>query len=140
MLIPRAGSSPRPVLDGGQAIDRVTGTPAIIQNSVGQAGNHEMVVAEGVRLVHGWRNNDATAGPWQRTHAYDFGGHAGDHETRAVARSRVSVGMLRSSFKGDGTHGNVNAVVRLRSIASDDDALMFVERQYCERTKATRCH
>ena len=50
------------------------------------------------------------------------------------------VPVLRSSFKDDGTHGNFDAVVRLCSIASDDDALMFVPCQFCERTTATRCH
>jgi M6 family metalloprotease-like protein len=122
----RQWSTPRPVLVNGQPIEGVTGTPAIVQSSFGAAGNYEMLVPQGMRLVHYWRNNDVAARPWLSTHVYDFSGRSGDGPSGAIARSPVSVSMLRSSFKGDGTHGNFDAVVRLRSVASDDDEIAFV--------------
>ena len=122
----RQWSTPRPVLVNGQPIADVTGTPAIVQSSFGQAGNYEMLVPQGKLLVHYWRNNDVAARPWLSTHAYDFGAQSGDGPAATIARSPVGVSMLRSSFKGDGTHGNFDAVIRLRSVASDDDEIAFV--------------
>jgi hypothetical protein len=49
----------------GQAITP-TATPAVLKGPFGKIGNFEMVVPEGARLVHYWRDNDAPGYPWHK--------------------------------------------------------------------------
>ena len=46
--------------------DGVDSTPAMIQGNFGQKGNFELVVREGERIRHYWRNNDASGLPWNK--------------------------------------------------------------------------
>lgn len=53
----------------GQPITGVTGDPAFIQSTFGKQGNFELVVPQGDRLVHYFRDNDAPGLPWRRSGA-----------------------------------------------------------------------
>ena len=47
--------------------DNVDSAPALIQSNFGGKGNFELVVKEGNKLRHYWRNNDASGFPWHKT-------------------------------------------------------------------------
>jgi predicted lipoprotein with Yx(FWY)xxD motif len=53
--------------------DKVNSAPAMIQSTFGNMGNFELLVREGDRLRHYWRNNDASGRPWYK------GGLFSDH-------------------------------------------------------------
>lgn len=57
---------PDQVAPDGHAIQGVTGKPGFIQSTSGKRGNFELVVPEGGRLVHYWRDNDAAGYPWHQ--------------------------------------------------------------------------
>ncbi len=57
---------PEQVAPNGHAILNVTGKPGFIQSTSGKQGNFEIVVPEGNRLVHYWRDNDAVGYPWHQ--------------------------------------------------------------------------
>jgi hypothetical protein len=57
---------PEPITVNGSPIEGITGTPAFIQSAFGKQGNFEMLVPEGERLVHYWRDNDAPGFPWHQ--------------------------------------------------------------------------
>jgi hypothetical protein len=85
----------------GQTISRnVSGPASIIQSSFrsGDHGNFEVVVLEGTRLIHYFRDNADVTSPWQR----------GQTITEA-ATSPASI--IQSDFKS-GDHGNFEVVVR----------------------------
>jgi hypothetical protein len=90
-----------------------------------------MLVPEGTRLAHYWRNNDDSKYPWRKAHVYKFGGtSSGKH----AARFPRSVAMIRSTIQGDGVHGNFDAVVRLHSKSGNHDVLAFVAFDTSTRT------
>jgi hypothetical protein len=76
--------------------DNVNSAPALIQSSFGNVGNFEVVVREGNKLRHYWRNNDASGYPWQTGPLF------GDNVNSAPA-------LIQSSF---GNVGNFEVVVR----------------------------
>lgn len=50
---------------GGLISDRATGPACIIESNIGSPGNFEVVVPEGSRLVHYWKDNGDVHHPWQ---------------------------------------------------------------------------
>jgi hypothetical protein len=102
---------PSPVLADGIEIDGVTGTPSFIQSEFGRQGNFEMLVPQGRKLVHCFRDNDDPGFPWHGPFVVrDFtskglGGQA------PIPESPTSVSMIESRFNKP---GNLEAVVQLR--------------------------
>jgi hypothetical protein len=52
-----------PVIVDGNSISGVTGRPAYIQSDM---GNYELIVPQGNRLAHYWRDNSAPNRPWHK--------------------------------------------------------------------------
>lgn len=94
----------------------VSSAPAMIQSNYGNQGNFEVVVREGRKLRHYWRDNDAAGFPWHR------GALFGSNAFHAPA-------LIQSNF---GYFGNFELVVpersgtsmRLRHYWRDNDAGM----------------
>jgi hypothetical protein len=74
----------------------VKSRPAVIQANYGVQGNFELVVREGSRLRHYWRNNDKPGNPWKK------GPRFGSNVKSAPA-------MIQSNY---GNRGNFEVVVR----------------------------
>jgi hypothetical protein len=94
----------------GQQVSNVTGDPALIQSNWGTVGAFELLVPQGNVIGHYFRNNDDPALPWH--HLRDFG-YSSNRFPRAVT-------FLQSNFKGDGVHGNFEAVVRVAEEGKPD--------------------
>jgi hypothetical protein len=60
----RSWAGPFLIRADGRPISGVTGAPALIQSRFGHQGNFELVVPQGNRLVHYFRDNDAGGFPW----------------------------------------------------------------------------
>ena len=76
----------------------------------GRQGNFEMLVPTGNKLVHFFRNNDAPGVPWAISGAQPNVPVVGGG---VIPRSPTAVTLIQSNFKGDGIHGNLEAVVRM---------------------------
>ena len=76
--------------------DNVNSAPALIQGNFGDRGNFELVVREGNKLRHYWRNNDASGYPWHKGVLF------GDSVNSAPA-------LIQGNF---GDRGNFELVVR----------------------------
>jgi hypothetical protein len=90
--------------DGG-AIAGVTGNPALIQGTFGTPGNYEVLVPQGSRLRHFWRDNSAPAAVWRG---------APDPITAPVNVGAVSLlqsDLRHGSFRDPGP-GNLAAIVK----------------------------
>ena len=74
----------------------VASRPAVIQSNFGTQGNFELVVREGSKLRHYWRNNDASGYPWKK--GVLFGSSVGS-----------APAMIQSNF---GNRGNFEVVVK----------------------------
>ena len=93
--------------------DSVDSTPALIQSNFGNIGNFEVIVKEGNKLRHYWRNNDDAALPWNKGDLF------GDNVDSAPA-------LIQSNF---GNYGSFEAVVKegdkLRHYWRDNDTAGF---------------
>jgi Astacin (Peptidase family M12A) len=103
-------NGPTTLVANGQTIFGVTGTPAFVQSTFGRQGNFELLVPMGNKLVHFFRDNDAPGLPWvisgSQPNVPTGGGGV-------IPNSPTAVAIIQSNFKGDGTHGNLEAVVRM---------------------------
>src|SRR5258708_6319197 len=90
----------------GNPIVGVTGTPTMIQGTFGNQGNFEMLVPEGNRLVHYFRDNDAPGFPWHQGADVVAFPKLGSPKSTVMGAS-----LLRSSFGP----GNLEAVVWVHS-------------------------
>jgi len=97
-----------PIVADGQPVQGVTGMPGFIQSTFGQQGNFELLVPQGPRLVHYWRDNDAAGQPWHRVPDLPLPppapGAAGPPIT-------LGVGLMQSNFNQP---GDLQAVVVFR--------------------------
>jgi hypothetical protein len=113
------------VPSAGQFV-RVAPIPAsassqFLQSNWGVRGNFELLVPSGNVIREYYRNNDDPAHPWH--YLRDFGYPVPPTEQGPVPRS---VTFIQSTFKGDGVHGNFEAIVRVRPpIAMQPDYLDF---------------
>jgi len=124
-------SNPTDIVVGGQPISGVTGDPVMVQANWGGVGNYELLVPQGQRLVHYARLNDPGPDQFRWIHVREvfFGGASagGSAGIGLVARTPIAVSLLQSNYRGDGIHGNLDAVVRLSSAASPSgDTLAFM--------------
>ena len=62
-------NGPAELTADGEPITGVTGDPALIQSTFGTQGNFELVVPQGNRLVHYFRDNDTPDFPWRKSGA-----------------------------------------------------------------------
>ncbi|MCJ7516326.1 MAG: hypothetical protein MUO89_10290 [Dehalococcoidia bacterium] len=74
----------------------VGSAPAMIRSNFGTKGNFEVVVREGNRLRHYWRNNDASGFPWNQGPLFS------DHITEQPC-------LIQSNF---GTKGNFELITK----------------------------
>ena len=100
----------------------VTGDPVLIQSSWGDQGNFELLVPQGEMIRHYFRNNDEPTPSWHFLR--EFGYPRGTHP--AFGPTPRSVTFIQSNYKGDGVHGNFEAIVRVSPpIEPEADSLDF---------------
>jgi len=98
----------------------VTGNPALIQSSFGRQGNFELVVPQGDRLRHYWRDNDRPERPWRRGAALTGFG-ANIPGLRSVP---VGVSMFQSNLGGA---GNLEILARFQGQSGDFLASYYLD-------------
>ncbi len=101
---------PSAIIADGQRIGAVSGDPVLIQGTFGTKGNFELLVPEGQRLVHYFRDNDAANLPWHRSVALPL---------LAGARP-LSAAMIQSNFAEPGAPGNLEVIARAAGITTGD--------------------
>ena len=106
----RQWNGPFPLLADGQPVTGVTADPALIQSSYGNQGNFEMIVPQGGRLVHYWRDNDAPGLPWHRGSDLPQQGAGSGRSAVILPSSPVGVAMIQSNF---GSPGNFEVIARI---------------------------
>jgi hypothetical protein len=88
-------------------------SPAILplfKSNWGTVGNFELLVPQGNGIGQYYRDNDDPNLPWH--HLRDFG--------YPPNRFPTAVTFVQSNFKGDGVHGNFEAVVRVAEAGKPD--------------------
>jgi hypothetical protein len=91
-----------------------------LQSNWGHQGNFELLVPQGNMIKQYFRDNDNQF-TWR--HLRDFGYPSRPDQ---LGPSPRSVTFIQSNFKGDGVHGNFEAIVRVAPpIATDPDRLDF---------------
>lgn len=102
-------SSPAPILVNGQRIEGVTGDPAFIQSTFGTKGNFELLVLAGSRLLHFFRDNDASGYPWHGPAVvHDFSVPATQGRHQQVRMTPITVSLVQTNI---GQPGQLEAVV-----------------------------
>ena len=133
----------------GKEITSVTGDPALIQSSWDKQGNFELLVLQGQVINHYYRDNDDPQMKWHqltdRTLSYFT--FSRSHQ---LGSTPLSVRMFQSNYKGDGVHGNFEAIVRVKPpVATQGDHLDFwfldskiskMERAIPLEGRRQRCH
>jgi hypothetical protein len=98
-----------------------TGDPVFIQSNWGNVGKFELLVPQGNVVKQFFRNNDDPNFSWHFLR--DFGYPADPHQLGPAPRSLT---FIQSGFKGDGVHGNFEAIVRVAPpLATNPDQLDF---------------
>jgi hypothetical protein len=92
----------------------------LVQSDWGEQGNFELLVPTGNVIRQYFRNNDDPAFPWH--HLRDFGYPVPANELGPTPRS---VTFIQSNFRGDGQHGNFEAIVRVSPPVAQPDRLDF---------------
>jgi hypothetical protein len=93
----------------------VTGDPILIQSNWGNRGNFELLVPQGKVIKQYFRNNDDPTLPW--LFLREFGYPVPPTQLGPTPRS---VTFIQSNFKGDGVHGNFEAIVRKTPVSEPD--------------------
>ena len=73
-------------------------------------GNFELLVPQGNVIKQYYRDNDDPTFTWHYLREFDYPPLPGQ-----LGPTPRSVTFVQSNFKGDGTHGNFEAIVRLAS-------------------------
>ena len=118
-------NGPFPVVADGQPVTGVTADPALIQSSFGSQGNFEMLVPQGGRLVHYWRDNDAPGLPWHRGSELPNPSAGSAGHVTLLPSSPAGTALIQSNF---GSPGNLEVIARIsRALVSGegDDYLAF---------------
>jgi hypothetical protein len=106
--------------DAGQR-NAATGGRNLLQGNWGRRGNFEMLLPQGALIGQYARNNDDPAFPW--LFLRNFGYPPPPH---SLGQSPRSVSFIQSNFRGDGVHGNFEALVRVAPpLATQPDHLDF---------------
>lgn len=113
---------PFPLTVDGKPIDGVTGDPVLIQGSWGRQGNFELLVPQGRFINHYFRNNDDSRMAWHLIRQLPYRPPGPNH----LGPMPRSVAFFQSNYRGDVTHGNLEAIVRVAPpIATQGDYLDF---------------
>ncbi|MFD0768979.1 hypothetical protein ACFQZ1_08680 [Bacillus sp. CGMCC 1.60114] len=83
----------------------------LVQSIFGTKGNFELVVPQGNKLKHYYRDNDQPNYPWSLTASQPKSGGVG-----FVQSNPTSVTLIQSNFKGDGYTGNLEMIVRMTPV------------------------
>ena len=111
---------PSHIAPDGQLI-AASGNPALLQSDWGSRGNFELLVPSGSVIKQYFRDNDDPQFAWH--YLRDFGYPVPPNQLGPTPRA---VSFIQSNFKGDGVHGNFEAVVRVKpAIATEADHLDF---------------
>ena len=114
-------NGPFPIIADGTPIEGVTGDPSFIQGTWGANGNFELLVPQGNVIKQYFRNNDDPGFAWHFLREFGYPARAGQ-----LGPTPRAVTFIQSNFKGDGAHGNFEAVVRVAPpFALDPDYLDF---------------
>lgn len=107
---------PEPVITAeGETVLAPGGDPVMLQGNWGVAGNFELLVPNGSRVRHYARDNDNGAAPWHFQHEFGY-----------AARDAVAgVTFIQSRYRGDGMHGNFEAVLRVLRGGTEPSHLDF---------------
>jgi len=112
-------TGPTPVVVDDRPITGVTGDPIMLQSNWGSRGNFELLVPQGNLVKQYFRNNDDTALAWQFVQSFGYPAPPGQ-----LGPAPRSISFIQSNFKGDGVHGNFEAIVRVApAVATDPDSL-----------------
>jgi hypothetical protein len=103
-------NGPFGLIADGQPVTGVTGDPVLIQSTWGNQGNFELLVPHGNTIKHYFRNNDDPTLQWHFLREFGY----------SDGRTPRSVTFIQSNFKGDGSHGNFEAIVRVASPTQPD--------------------
>jgi len=134
----RAWHGPFPITVESRPIAGVTGSPALVQGTIGRRGNFELVVPQGNDLVHYWRDNDDQSSPWYRGATIHSGGlrwKTGERGTLTgmeVVPRAVSAALVQSWLNRP---GNLELIVRMRGAkvsrdsSGDTLALFWFDRE-----------
>jgi hypothetical protein len=107
----------------GTPITEVTGTPVMLQGDWGPTGNFELLVPQGNRLVHYWRD---VATNWHRgADVIAPTGAAPMGPTAVLPHAPDMVAFFQSNFMRNG-HGTCEVVARMTSQLDGDNYLTYV--------------
>jgi hypothetical protein len=87
----------------------VTGDPVLIQSTFGTQGNFELLVPQDKLIRHYFRDNDDAQLRWHLLGDRVLSYAVPPGELGSIPRS---VTFIQSKFRGDGVHGNFEAIVR----------------------------
>ena len=117
-------SSLHTILVDEQPIQGVTGNPAFIQGTFGRPGNFELIVPQGDRLRHFWRDNSNRELPWHSA-----------PDPIAEPSNVIAVSLLQSDLRQGGITspgpGNLAAIIRRQTedpTDLGDDQMRLVTR------------
>jgi hypothetical protein len=114
-------NGPFPILIDGEPITNVTGDPVLLQGNWGVRGNFELLVPQGNVIRQYFRNNDDPAFAWHSLREFGYRAPLGE-----LGPTPRSVTFIQSNFKGDRTHGNFEAIVRVAPpLVTQPDTLDF---------------
>ncbi len=107
-----------------QLIEGVTGRPVMIQSEYGpDRGNFELLVPQGDRIVHYWRNNSAPGLPWAISGELPIPSVApggGGLPKASLKLEPVSASFFQSNFRSRNGLGNFEAIVLFQSVFGGD--------------------
>jgi photosystem II stability/assembly factor-like uncharacterized protein len=112
---------PFPVVADGGPVTGVTGDPVLIQSTFGNQGNFELLVPQGEVVRHYFLESDDPRFVWH--FLKEFGFPLPPTELGPTPRG---VTFIQSNYKGDGVHGNFEAIVRVANpMTIEPDSLAF---------------
>ena len=91
----------------------------LVQSSFGKQGNFELLVPQNDAVTHFTRNNDDPQFAWHRLAQLSY-----QAPPNQLGPRPAGVTFIQSNFKGDGVHGNFEAIVRVRPAFVLDPAPM----------------
>jgi hypothetical protein len=118
----RKWSEPSPVIADENQIVGVTGNPALIQSTYGVQGDFQLLVPQGNELAHYFRSNDQLHAPWYKVTV--------SQPTIPAGTIPINVSLIQSDLKGDGVQGNLEAIVRMRSVFDPEGTKDWLEHYY----------
>ena len=127
------GSSP--IVADGQEITGVSGPPAIIQSTFGNAGNLEVLVPLGRRVAHLWRDHDTPGFPWHRAPDVANFASSGGGGVFLPGATPKGVGFFQANFvPPGGDDGVLEAAIWLSSFSIAEGQRDYLVTYYFDTT------